>query len=93
MIQEDLTDEQIFEFQWKVDQFVQGWFEINMGDEGVTNCIHDLHTGQISDYLFHRRNLYMQTQQGWENMIFAINRYWFQCTNRGDGKGGGNQNL
>jgi hypothetical protein len=26
LIRDDLTDEQIFEFQWKVDQFAQGWF-------------------------------------------------------------------
>jgi len=87
---EDLTDQEIFDFQWKIDQFAQGWFKINMGDEGVTNYIHDLHAGHISDYLFHWRNLYTHSQQGWENMNFAIKRYWFRCTNRGGGKGGGN---
>jgi hypothetical protein len=30
-------DEQIFEFQWKVDDFAQGWFKINKGDKGVRN--------------------------------------------------------
>jgi hypothetical protein len=91
LIRHDLTDAQIFEFQWKVDQFTQGWFKINMGDEGVTNYIHDLHAGHISDYLFHWRNLYTHSQQGWENMNFAIKKYWFRCTNRGGGKGGGNR--
>jgi hypothetical protein len=72
LIREDLSDEQIYDFQWKIDQFAQGWFQINMGDEGVTNYVHDLHAGHISDYLFHWRNLYTHSQQGWENMNFAI---------------------
>ena len=62
-----------------------------MGEEGVTNYILDLHAGCISDYLFHWRNLHTHSQQGWENMNFAIKRYWFRCTNRGGGKGGGNR--
>ena len=90
LIREDLSDEQIYDFQWKIDQFAQGWFQINMGDEGVTNYVHDLHAGHISDYLFHWRNLYTHSQQGWENMNFAIKRYWFRCTNRVGGKGCGN---
>ena len=53
LIREDLSDEQIYDFQWKIDQFAQGWFQINMGDEGVTNYVHDLYAGHISDYLFH----------------------------------------
>jgi hypothetical protein len=87
---EDLTDEMIYDYQWKVDQFAQGWFKINMGDEGVTNYIHDLYAGHISDYLIHWRNLYTHSQQGWEAMNFAIKRYWFRCTNRGGGRGCGN---
>jgi hypothetical protein len=90
LIQEDLSDKQIYDFQWKIDQFAQGWFQINMGDEGVTNYLYDLHTGHISDYLFHWRILCTHSQQGWENMNFAIKRYWFRCTNRVGGKGCGN---
>jgi hypothetical protein len=41
LIRDNLTDRQMFEFQWKVDQFAQGWFKINMGDEGMTNHLHD----------------------------------------------------
>jgi hypothetical protein len=91
LIREDLSDEQIFDFQWKVNGFAQGWFKINKGDEGVTKYIHDLHAGHISDYSLHWRNLNMaHLQQGWENMNFAIKRYWFWCTNRGGSKGSGN---
>jgi hypothetical protein len=91
LIRDDLTDEQIFEFQWKVDQFAQGWFKINKGDKGVTNYIHDLHAGHISDYLIHWRNLYTHSQQGWEALNFAVKKYWFRCTNRGGGRGSGNR--
>ena len=91
LLRDDLSDAQIFEFQWKVDQFAQGWLKINKGDEGITNYIHDLTAGHISDYLFHWRNLYTHSQQGWENLNFAVKRHWFRCTNRGGGKGGGNR--
>jgi hypothetical protein len=91
LIRDDLTDEQIFDFQWKVDQFAQGWFKINKGDKGVTNYIHDLHAGHISDYLFHWRNLYTHSQQGWEALNFAVTKYWFRCTNRGGGRGSGSR--
>jgi hypothetical protein len=60
-------------------------------DEGVTNYIHDLHAGHISDYLIHWRNLHTHSQQGWEALNFAVKRYWFWCTNRGGGRGSGNR--
>jgi hypothetical protein len=82
----DLSDQEIFDFQWKIDQFGQGWMKINMGVEGVTNYIHDLYAGHISDYLIHWRNLYSHSQQGWEAMNFVIKKFWFRCTNRGGGK-------
>jgi hypothetical protein len=53
LIPDDLSNEQISKFQWKIDKSAQGWFKINKGDEGMTNYIHDLHAGHISDYLLH----------------------------------------
>ena len=44
---DDLTDQEIFEFQWNVDQFAQGWFKINMGDEGITNYTFTIYTRGI----------------------------------------------
>jgi hypothetical protein len=90
LIREDLSDEQMFDFQWKVDEFTQGWFKINKGNKGVTNYVHNLHSGHISDYLLQWHNLYTHLQQGWESMNFAIKRYWFRCMNQGGGKGSGN---
>jgi hypothetical protein len=88
---EDLTDEEIRAFQWEMDQFGQHWIELNMGLEGVTNYVHDLISGHISDYLFHWRNLYVHSQQGWEALNFAVKKYWFRCTNRGGGRGSKNR--
>jgi hypothetical protein len=83
----DLEDDKINEFQWKIDQFAQGWIVINMGKEGVSNYIHDLNCGHIVDYLFHWHNLYIHSQQGWEALNFAMKKYWFRNTSQGGGHG------
>jgi hypothetical protein len=88
---EDLSDEEILAFQWDIDQYGQHWIDINMGAEGVTNYVHDLISGHIADYLFHWRNLYIHSQQGWEALNFAVKKYWFRCTNRGGGRGSKNR--
>jgi hypothetical protein len=90
---EDLTNEEIESFQWNIDRFAQEWMTINMGDEGVTNYIHDLQGGHISDYLKYWRNLYVHSQQGWEAMNFVVKKYWFRATNRGGGRGSRNRLL
>jgi hypothetical protein len=72
-----LEDDEIDAFQWKIDQFAQGWIDINMGKEGVSNYIHDLNCGQIADYLFHWHNLYIHLQQGWEALNFAVKNIGF----------------
>jgi hypothetical protein len=90
LIRDDLTDEQIFKFQWKVDQFVKGWFKINKGDKGIMNNIHNLHAGHVSDYLFHWCTLYTHSQQEWEALHFVVKKYLFWCTNPGGGHGLGN---
>jgi hypothetical protein len=89
----DLEDDEIDEFQWKINQFAQGWININMGKEGVSNYIHDLNCGHIVHYLFHWHNLYIHSQQGWEALNFAVKKYCFLNTSRGDGRGSGNRLL
>jgi hypothetical protein len=49
---------------------------------GVTNHMHDLVSGHISNYLFHWCNIYIHQQQGWEALNFAAKKYWFCCANR-----------
>jgi hypothetical protein len=71
-----------YNFQRKVDRFAQEWVTLNKGNDGATNCIHDLQSGHISDYLLHLwHKLYVQLQQGREALNFAIKKYWFCCTN------------
>ncbi len=88
---DDLPDDEIMGFQWQMDQFGYHWMELNMGLEGITNYVHDLISGHISDYLFHWQNLYVHSQQGWEALNFAVKKYWFCCTNRGGGRGSKNR--
>ena len=62
----DLTDEEIREFLLHADRLFQDWIRINKGRAGITNYIHLLGAGHISEYLFHWRNLGSHSQQGWE---------------------------
>jgi hypothetical protein len=59
----DLEDDEIDKFQWKIDQFAQGWIDINRGKEGVSNYIHNLNSGRIADYLIHWCSLYVHSQR------------------------------
>jgi hypothetical protein len=78
----DFTDDQIVEFQRLLDDFFQEWVSLD-GDKGVTNYIHMLGSGHISDYLFHWRNLYQHSQQGWESFNALMKTVWFRRTGRG----------
>jgi hypothetical protein len=88
---EDLTDVEIISFQWSIDQWYYYWFRINGGREGITNYIHQLVTGHIADYLFEWRNLYVHSQQGWENLNLQAKLYYFRRTTRGGGRGSKNR--
>jgi hypothetical protein len=90
---QDLEDKEIDKFQWSINQFTQGWIAINMGKAGVSNYIHHLNSGHISDYLLHWWNLYIHSQQGWEALNFAVKKYWFRNTSRGGQRGSGNRLL
>ena len=47
----EFTDADIAEFQYDFDIFFQDWVEL-YGKNGLTNYIHLLSSGHISDYLF-----------------------------------------
>lgn len=89
----DLTDAEIHEFQWSVDQFAQVWVKINNGKEGITNYIHLMIAGHLSDYLFKWRNLSVHSQQGWEALNLAVKKFFFRRTNCGGGRGSRNSLL
>jgi hypothetical protein len=78
----DLTHEEISEFQCAVDLFFQAWLRMH-GVEGVTNYIHMLGAGHISEYLFYWGNLYQHSQQGWEAFNSLFKTFYFRRTARG----------
>ena len=79
---EDLSDEDIQEFQLHTDLFFQEWVRLHARD-GITNYIHMLGSGHIAEYLTYWRNLYSHSQQGWEAFNSLLKTYYFRCTARG----------
>jgi len=83
---DDYTDDDVKMFQRKMDDFFQSWIKIGNGAEGITNYIHMLSSGHIAEYMFHWRNLYMHSQQGWEALNALLKVFYFRRTMRGGGK-------
>jgi hypothetical protein len=83
----DFTDDDISEFQNEFDSFYQDWVGM-YGYRGVTNYIHIMSSGHMSDYLHKYRNLYLHSQQGWESLNNLMKQFFFRCTARGGGKYG-----
>eukprot|EP00978_Attheya_sp_CCMP212_P002202 scaffold4490_cov46-Attheya_sp.AAC.7 len=86
----DFTDDDIAEFQHDFDMFFQDWVELH-GKNGLTNYIHLLSSGHISEYLFKWRDLYAHSQQGWESLNNQFKTMWFHCTGRGGAANGGKE--
>ena len=84
---EEFSDGNIAAFQCKVDLFFQDWVKL-LGIAGMTNYVHMLCSGHISDYLFRWRNLYAHSQQGWEAFNALLKTFYFRRTCRG---GAGNK--
>ena len=84
---QDLTDEDIIEFQKYTDDFYQQWLKLGLGKNAVTNYIHLLGSGHIAEFLFRWRNLYAHSQQGWEALNSLVRSVYFRRTNRGGGLG------
>ena len=89
-MKKDLTNAEIFEFQNQIDQFANGWLELN-NRAGMTNYIHLLASGHIADFLIHYRNLYEHSQQGWEALNSMLKVFFFRRTTRGGGNGDGSR--
>jgi hypothetical protein len=56
----DLTDDEIMNFQWSVDPWRHCWIRINGGREGVTNYIHLLVSGH-ADYICMNGGIFTST--------------------------------
>jgi len=83
----NLTVGKLESFQSHVDQFFAIWVNLT-GHKGVTNYIHMLASGHISEYLIYWGNLYDHLQQGWEAFNSLIKTFFFRRTGRG---GAGNK--
>ncbi len=77
----NLTVGELEAFQSHVDQFFAIWVDLT-GHEGVTNYIHMLASGHISEYLIYWGNLYDHSQQGWEAFNSLIKTFFFRRTGR-----------
>ena len=78
----DFTDDDIKKIQELFDEFFQRWVQL-WGEKSITNYTHIYQSGHISELLFHWRNLYKHSQQGWEALNGAIKIFFFRRTNRG----------
>jgi hypothetical protein len=47
--------------------------------------------GHVADFLMYYQNLYVHSQQGWENMNSMMKVYLFRRTMRGGGSGNGSK--
>ena len=79
------SDPEILEFQEISDKWFQMWMDLE-GWEGCTKYTHMLGSGHIADLLFHHRNLYVFSNQGWEALNSLIKQVYFRRTGRGGGR-------
>ncbi len=56
------------------------------GLEGMTNYIHMVGPGHLADYLCLHRNLFVFSNQGWENFNQLLKQVYFRRTGRGGGR-------
>jgi hypothetical protein len=56
------------------------------GREGCTNYTHLLGSGHVADMLFHHRNLYVFSNQGWEALNMLVKQVYFRRTAQGGGR-------
>lgn len=78
----DFSDEMIVSFQKDMDAFFQIWVVL-FTFKGISNYIHMLASGHIAACLFHWRNLYRYSQQGWEAFNALLKTFFFRRTQRG----------
>ena len=64
---------------------MQDWLSL-WGKAGVTNYIHMLISGHITEYMIKFRSLYRFSQQGWENLNHILKSFFFKRTNHGGTK-------
>ena len=79
--------EDIDEFQLSADEFCDLYVDLT-GRDGMTNYFHNLRAGHFSFFLAKYGNLYLLSQQGWENVNSRFKRLFHFNTQKGGGIGG-----
>ena len=85
------TWDDVCQFQQETDSFMQRYIALN-GIAGMTNYFHMIHAGHFAYFLDKYHNLYILSQQGWENVNSLLKRSFHRCTQRG-GRGNGVSKL
>ena len=85
-LKDDLSSDEIIQFQKNVDTFFQLYMEF-IGRRGITNYFHMLGAGHVAHYLKICGNLYIHSQQGWEAYNSFLKVFYFRRTTRGGGRG------
>jgi hypothetical protein len=89
---EDFTNAEISMYQGHEDTFFQSWFRL-WQKERVTNYLHMIGAGHISNYLYRWRILYRFSLQGWKAMNSLVKNFFFRRTNHGGGVRGDSKML
>jgi hypothetical protein len=86
--QNEYTDDDIDQFQNKIDDFFSAYVETSgASKEGITNYIHMLGSSHIKYYMKQHRNLYKFAQQGWESLNEKVKLSFFNHSQRGGNSG------
>jgi hypothetical protein len=89
---DDTPVAEVYAVQKNCDIFYSLWVDL-WGREGITNYIHMIGCGHMTDYLLSTGNLYKHSQQGWENLNHLLKTFLFRRTQRGGGGKGKKDRL
>jgi hypothetical protein len=78
----EYSDEEIKSYQAHIDNWFQVWMQLH-GLEGCTNYTHVLSSAHLAQYMFKWRNVYILSQQGWENFNHVFSTVYFRRMNHG----------
>ena len=78
---EEFSSDRVDDFQLQCDNFGDIFFALTGGD-GMTNYFHILRSGHFSYFFRKYGNLYLLSQQGWENVNGTYKRTFHNNTQR-----------
>ena len=84
---EEFSQDAVDNFQFAADEFCDVYCGLT-GRDGMTNYFHVLRSGHFSYFLQKYKNLYLLSQQGWENVNSQFKRIFHNNTQKGGEKHG-----